>query len=86
METENEMWALNIMEKKQRPCSCGKRSATVHLCDQCFEDAVTDDEDAPGSKCTCAWEWAECTVDTPDDTANIAFLDLECPVHGNSKK
>ena len=22
-------------------CTCGKRSATVHLCEQCFEDAVT---------------------------------------------
>jgi len=22
-------------------CTCGKRAATVHLCDECFRDAVT---------------------------------------------
>jgi hypothetical protein len=24
-----------------KQCSCGKQAATVHLCDQCFEDAVS---------------------------------------------
>jgi hypothetical protein len=24
-----------------KQCTCGKRMATVHLCDECFRDAVT---------------------------------------------
>jgi len=29
------------------PCTCGKRAATVHLCMECFEDAVSVDDDEP---------------------------------------
>ena len=25
-----------------KQCTCGKRVATVHLCDECFRDAVTE--------------------------------------------
>lgn len=74
-----------ISSDKDNCSICGITAGNSYVCKECaskIEVAQNSTSTNKSSlKCTCAWEWPCMTVGDPDDTANIAFPDPECPVH-----